>query len=402
MSSFYGLIGVIAFVVALLATVMLHESGHFVTAKRFGMKATQFFVGFGPTLWSRTRGETEYGIKAIPLGGYVRIVGYTPLEQIDPGDERRAFYRQPARQRAIVIAAGVLINLIVGYLLLVAVNLTTGLPEGQNRTATVESISPCVPPSMTKPCGSGAPRAPAAQAGLRPGDRVVSLAGRPISGWDDLRAAILAAKPGTEVSMVVRHDADQPPRTLRLRLADVDGHAFLGMSPRVVVAHWNRKGPLGAPVSAAGQFGTYLGQLGRIAVDLPAAIPKLFSPDRAQTPAGQVGSVYGAGEVSGQIFASNQSWRYKAFLFLSLVVSVNIFVGVLNLVPLLPMDGGHLGVLCYERIRAWIARTRGRPDPGTVDMTKLMPVTYIAVVLLVGLGVLLILADVLNPLKLPQ
>jgi membrane-associated protease RseP (regulator of RpoE activity) len=407
MSSFYGLIGVIAFVIALLATVMLHESGHFVTAKRFGMKATQFFVGFGPTLWSWTRGETEYGIKAILLGGYVRIVGYTPLEQIDPGDERRAFYRQPARQRAIVIAAGVLINLIVGYLLLVAVNLTTGLPQGQNRTATVESISPCVPPSMDKPCGAGAPRSPAAQAGLRRGDRVVSLAGRPIRGWDDLRAAILAAKPGAEVSLVVQHGvgqrgADQPRRTLRLRLADVDGHAFLGMSPRVLVAHWDRKGPLGAPTAAAGQFGTYLGQLGRIAVDLPAAIPKLFSPDRAQTPAGQVGSVYGAGEVSGQIFASNQSWRYKAFLFMSLVVSVNIFVGVLNLLPLLPMDGGHLAVVCYERIRARIARTRGRPDPGTVDMTKLMPVTYIAVVLLVGLGVLLILADVLNPLKLPQ
>jgi membrane-associated protease RseP (regulator of RpoE activity) len=403
MSSFYGLIGVIAFVLALLATVMLHEAGHFVTAKRFGMKATQFFVGFGPTLWSRTRGETEYGIKVILLGGYVRIVGYTPLDPIEPGDERRAFYRRPARQRAIVIAAGVVINLIVGYLLLVAVNLTTGLPAGQNRTTTVAAISPCVPPSMNKPCASGAPRSPAAEAGLRRGDRVVSLAGRPIGDWDDLRAAILAARPGAEVSMVVRPGGeDRPPRTLRLRLADVDGHAFLGMSPRVLFTHWDRQGPLDAPATAVGQFGGYLGQLGRIAVDLPAAIPKLFSPERAQTPAGQVGSVYGAGEVSGQIFASDQSWRFKAFLFLSLVVSVNIFVGVLNLLPLLPMDGGHLAVLCYERIRARIARTRGRPDPGTVDMTKLMPVTYIAVVLLVGLGVLLILADVLNPLKLPQ
>lgn len=401
MSSLYGLIGVIAFVVALLATVMLHESGHFFTAKRFGMKATQFFVGFGPTLWSRRRGETEYGIKAILLGGYVRIVGYTPLEQIDPGDERRAFYRQPARQRAIVIAAGVVVNLVVGFVLLLAINLAIGLPTGQNRTAIVDVVNPCVPPSLDKPCGSGAPSSPAARAGLRRGDRVVSLAGRPIRNWDDLRAAILAAKPGTEVSMVVRRGDPPRPHPLRLRLANVEGRAFLGMSPQVRVARWDRKG-LGAPAAAAGQFGTYLGQLGHIAVDLPSAIPKLFSPERAQTPAGQVGSVYGAGEVSGQIFASNQSWRYKAFLFLSLVVSVNIFVGVLNLLPLLPMDGGHLAVLCYERIRAWIARTRGRPDPGTVDMTKLMPVTYIAVVLLVGLGVLLILADVLNPLRLPQ
>jgi membrane-associated protease RseP (regulator of RpoE activity) len=400
MSSFFGLIGVIAFVIALLATVMLHEAGHFVTAKRFGMKATQFFVGFGPTLWSRRRGETEYGIKAILLGGYVRIVGYTPLEQIDPGDERRAFYRQPARQRAIVIGAGVAMNLVIGYVLLAALNMTIGLPEGQNRTATVESVSTCVPPSMDKPCRSGAPPAPAAQAGLRPGDRVVSLGGRQVRNWDDLRAAILAAKPGAETSMVVRRG--EALRTLRLRYANVDGHPFVGLSPRVLVAHWDRKGPLGGAAAAAGQFGTYIRQLGHVAADLPAAIPKLFSPDRAQTAGGQVGSVYGAGEVSGQIFASNQSWRYKAFLFLSLVVSVNIFVGVLNLLPLLPMDGGHLAVLCYERIRAWIARLKGRPDPGTVDMTKLMPVTYVAVVLLVGLGVLLILADVLNPLKIPQ
>ncbi|HEX6473199.1 MAG TPA: site-2 protease family protein [Streptosporangiaceae bacterium] len=390
----------IAFVIALLATVMLHEAGHFATAKRFGMKATQFFVGFGPTLWSRRRGETEYGIKAVLLGGYVRIVGYTPLEQIDPADERRAFYRQPARQRAIVIGAGVAVNLVIGYLLLAALNMTTGLPEGQNRTATVDAVSTCVPPSMDKPCRSGAPPAPAAQAGLRPGDRVVSLGGRQVRNWDDLRAAILAAKPGVETSMVVRRG--EALRTLRLRYANVDGHAFVGLSPRVLVAHWDRKGPLSGAAAAAGQFGTYLKQLGHIVVDLPAAIPKLFSPDRAQTAGGQVGSVYGAGEVSGQIFASNQTWRYKAFLFLSLVVSVNIFVGVLNLLPLLPMDGGHLAVLCYERIRAWIARVRGRPDPGTVDMTKLMPVTYVAVVLLVGLGVLLILADVLNPLKIPQ
>ncbi|HEY7483696.1 MAG TPA: site-2 protease family protein [Streptosporangiaceae bacterium] len=400
MGFFFGLLGVVAFVVALLATVMLHEAGHFLTAKRFGMKATQFFVGFGPTLWSRTRGETEYGIKAVLLGGYVRIIGYTPLEQIDPQDEHRAFYRQPAKQRAVVIGAGVVINFVIGFLLLVLLNMTTGLPAGQNRTTIVESISTCVPPSIDRPCESGAPRPPAAQAGLRVGDRVLSFAGRPIKNWDELRAAILATKPGTEVTVVVqRGDREQ---TLRLRPADVDGHAFVGMSPRVTVARWDRMGPLDASVTAGTQFGTYLGQLGHIVVDLPAAIPKLFSPDRAETPAGQVGSVYGAGQVSGEIFASSQSWRYKAFLFLSLVISVNIFVGALNVIPLLPLDGGHLAVLCYERIRAWIARMRGLPDPGTVDMTKLMPVTYVAVVLLVGLGVLLILADVLNPLKLPQ
>src|SRR5918992_1468488 len=177
MSSFYGLLGVIAFVVALLATVVLHEFGHFVTAKRFGMKATQFFVGFGPTLWSRRRGETEYGIKAIPLGGFVRIVGYTPLERIEPGDERRAFYRQPARQRAIVIGAGVLMNFVAAYLLLIGLNMGTGLPAGQDRTAVIESVSACVPATMDRPCEAGRPAAPAAQARGRPGGVIRRPAG---------------------------------------------------------------------------------------------------------------------------------------------------------------------------------------------------------------------------------
>jgi membrane-associated protease RseP (regulator of RpoE activity) len=400
MGFLFGLLGVIAFVVALLATVMLHEAGHFLTAKRFGMKATQFFVGFGPTLWSRTRGETEYGIKAILLGGYVRIVGYTPLEQIAPGDEHRAFYRQPARLRATVIAAGVVMNFIVAYVLLVGVNMIIGLPAGQDRTTIVQSVSTCVPAATDKPCGANAPAAPAAQAGLREGDRVVSFAGRPTRNWDELRAAILATKPGSDVPVVIQRDGAQ--QTLRLRPAALDGRAFLGISPRVLVSSWDRKGPVDAALQAGRQVGTYLRETGRVIAALPAAIPKLFSPERSETAGGQVGSVYGAGQVSGEIFASEQSWHYKAFLFLSLVISVNIFVGALNVIPLLPLDGGHLAVLCYERIRAWIARVRGRADPGTVDMTKLMPVTYIAVVLLVGLGVLLILADVLNPLKLPQ
>jgi membrane-associated protease RseP (regulator of RpoE activity) len=404
MGFLFGLLGVVAFVIALLGTVMVHEAGHFLTAKRYGMKATQFFVGFGPTLWSRHRGETEYGVKVILLGGYVRITGYTPLEKLDPADERRAFYRQPAPRRAIVIGAGVLMNFVAAYLLLIGVNMGTGLPAGQARTAVIEAVSGCVPAAMNTPCEAGRPAAPAAQAGLRAGDRVVSFAGRPIRNWDELSATIVATRPGTEVPVVVARGDRQENRlqTLRLRLATVDGRAFAGISPRVVVSGWDRLGPLDAATEAGRQIGTYLRETGRVVAGLPAAIPKLFSPERAETPAGQVGSVYGAGQVSGEIFASSESWRYKVFLFLSLVISMNIFIGALNVIPLLPLDGGHLAVLCYERIRARIARIRGRADPGTVDMTKLMPVTYIVVMLLVGLGVLLILADVLNPLKLPQ
>ncbi|MBW8485977.1 M50 family metallopeptidase [Actinomadura parmotrematis] len=392
-------LGALAFVAALLASVMLHEGGHLLTAKRFGMKATQYFVGFGPTLWSRRRGETEYGIKAVPLGGFVKIVGYTPLEEVAPADRERAFYRQPAGRRAVVIVAGVAVNFAFAFLLLAAVAMTLGIPNPGTATTTVDAVSPCVPAGVRAGCRSGDPRSPAAAAGLKEGDRVVEFAGTPVSDWDGLRAAITRARPGQAVPVVVERGGRRVP--LRVTLASAGGEPFLGMSSRVVGARYDRAGPVRAVEFAGRGVGTTVAGIGKVVVDLPSALPKLFSPDRASSPGGQVGSVVGATEVSGQIFSSHDSWRDKATLYLSLVVSVNIFLGALNVVPLLPLDGGHLAVLAYERLRAFAARRRGRPDPGTVDMTKLLPVTYLAVVALVGLGVLLILADIVNPLSLP-
>ncbi|MFI6521199.1 M50 family metallopeptidase [Spirillospora sp. NPDC050679] len=389
------LLGAAAFVVALLASVMLHEAGHLLTAKRFGMKATQYFVGFGPTLWSRRRGETEYGVKAVPLGGFVRIVGYTTLEEVPEADRERAFYRQPAGRRAVVIASGVVANFLVAFVLLAVLAMTVGVRD-ETPTTTVQRVGACVPASAQASCGAGRPPSPAAAAGLREGDRVVAFGGAPVGDWEDLRRAIGAARPGQSVPVVVERGGAR--RTLQARLADSGGQAFFGMSP---APRYVREDPAGAAAFAVQGIGRTIGGIGTALADLPSALPRLFSPDRGDTPGGQVGSVVGATGVSGQIFASTATLRDKAALFLSLVVSVNIFLGAMNVLPLLPLDGGHLAVLAYERARARTARLRHRPDPGPVDLARLMPVAYLAVLLLIGLGVLLILADVLNPLRPP-
>jgi membrane-associated protease RseP (regulator of RpoE activity) len=389
------LLGAAAFLIALLLSVTLHEAGHLLTAKRFGMKASQFFVGFGNTLWSRRRGETEYGIKSIPLGGFVKIIGYTPLEKVDPADEPRAFYRQPAGRRAVVIVAGVVMNLVLAFVLLVVLAMAVGIPDSRRATTVVHRVSPCV--TVTATCAAGDPESPSKKAGLRPGDRIVSFAGRPVRDWDGLSAAIRDARPGSTVAVVVRRHGSR--LTLPATIAAVDGRGYFGLEP-------TPRTDLLGPVPATRFAGRFMGQMVvsivRIVVDIPHAIPKLFSHDRASTPGGQAGSIVGGAEASGQVFSSSDTWRAKIGTFILLVASLNLFIGLLNVLPLLPMDGGHLAVVCYERIKALVFRVRGRPDPGPVDMTKLMPVTYVAVMLLIGLGVLLILADVVNPLKMPQ
>jgi membrane-associated protease RseP (regulator of RpoE activity) len=392
------LLGAVAFILALLLSVVLHEAGHFLTARRFGMKASQFFVGFGRTLWSRRRGETEYGIKSIPLGGFVKIVGYTPLEPVDPADEPRAFYRQPAGKRAAVIVAGVVMNFLLAFVLLFVLAAAVGIPDADRATTVVRRVSPCVSATTaTTACTPRDPESPSKKAGLRVGDRVVSFAGRPVPDWAALSAAITDSKPGDTVTVLIERHGVR--RTLTATIAALDGRGYFGLEPEPLV---RVHGPVESGRFAARFTGRLVVSIAQIAVDIPHAIPKLFSPDRASTPGGQAGSIVGGAEASGQVFASGDSWRSKIGMFVLLVASLNLFVGLLNLLPLLPLDGGHLAVVCYERLKAAVYRARGRPDPGPVDMTKLMPLTYVAVLLLIGLGVLLILADVINPLKMPQ
>jgi membrane-associated protease RseP (regulator of RpoE activity) len=392
------LLGWIIFVFALLFSIMLHEFGHFVTAKKFRMKVTQFFVGFGQTVWSKTKGETEYGIKALPAGGYVKIVGMTALDDVDPADEERSFRRQPAWQRMIVMAAGSFMHFALALVLLFILAVGIGLPF--SGSSVIGAIDPCVPSSATAvSCVTGNPASPAAKAGLRTGDKIVALGGKRVRTWDQLGAAIRAQPAGQPVAITVIRDG----RTITLHpaLATIHGRAgsYLGISPATL---FQTVGPVSAVRYAGSEFGQVV--VGSVTAlgNIPKAIPDLFAKNRGSTAGGQVTSVVGAGEFTGQAFAAKVGWQTKVSLVLLIVISLNIFVGLFNLLPLLPLDGGHLAVVIYESIRSWWARLRKRPDPGLVDMRKLLPLSVGVFALLVGFGLLLIMADILNPVHIPQ
>src|SRR5450432_1051767 len=392
------LLGVVIFIVALLVSIMLHEAGHFLTAKKFHMKVTQFFVGFGQTVWSRMRGETEYGVKALPLGGYVKIVGMTALEEVDPADEARSFRRQPGWQRSIVLVAGSFMHFALAFVLLLI--LAVGI--GVTNTTTIGSVSPCLPQTVkalaSGTCAKGLPASPARQAGIRAQDKVVSIAGKPVHNWTEVGNVIRAQPVGQPVAVVV--DRGGRNVTVSVTPGTVAGRhgSYLGIENQI----FQRVGPLSGVAYAGSTFGQVLKLSGQAAAKLPAALPDLFAKNRGKTPAGDVSSIVGAANDAGQVVEAGGGWQFTVSDLLLIVISLNIFVGAFNLLPLLPLDGGHLAIVFYERLRAWLARLRGRPDPGLVDMTKLIPVSVGVFALLVGLGLVLIAADIFNPVHLIQ
>jgi membrane-associated protease RseP (regulator of RpoE activity) len=390
-------LGWLIFLVALLVSVMLHETGHFVMAKRFGMKCTQYFVGFGPTLWSIKRGETEYGVKAIPAGGFVKIVGMTSLDDVDPEDEPRSFRRAPGWQRLIVLAAGSFMHFLFAAVLIFGLALSIGIEND----------------------GCTKAQSPAALAGLKVGDQVTSFDGTPVSTWTQLSSAILKVKPGVPVTLTVLRDGDS--LTLHTALAEVPGHgSYFGIAP--ASANTTRLGTVATCVpenEQALEYGTvfqrenvfdavkYVGTgfsqvvTGSVSAigQVPAAIPRLFAKDRSSTAGGNVQSLYGVARDTGQAVAANVGWEYKVSFVLLLIASINIFFGLFNMLPLLPMDGGHFAVVLWERAKAWFARLRHRPDPGMVDYRKLVPVSFSIFLILVVFAMTLLFADIVNPVN---
>jgi membrane-associated protease RseP (regulator of RpoE activity) len=391
-------LGVVIFVLALLISIMLHEAGHFFTAKKFHMKVTQFFVGFGQTLWSRHRGETEYGVKALPLGGFVKITGMTALDEVDPADEPRSFRRQPGWQRAIVLVAGSFMHFALAFVLLFI--LAVGI--GVTNTTTIGSVSKCLPADVQAlnkgTCAPGAAASPAKTAGIQAGDKIVSIAGHPVSSWTGLGDVIRAQPAGKPVPVVVDRDGRQVALTVTPGSIDGRKGSYLGVEDKL----FQRVGPISGVAYAGSAFGQVMVLSAEAAAKLPSALPDLFASDRSHTAGANVSSIFGAADDAGEIVAAGGGWQVTVSSLLLIVISLNIFVGAFNLLPLLPLDGGHLAIVIYERVRAWLARLRGRPDPGLVDMQKLIPVSVGVFALLVGLGLILIAADIFNPVHLTQ
>jgi membrane-associated protease RseP (regulator of RpoE activity) len=393
-------LGWLIFLVALIVSVMLHEFGHFTTAKRFGMKATQFFVGFGPTVWSFRRGETEYGVKALPVGGFVKIIGMTSLDEVDEEDEPRSFRRQPGWQRLIVLAAGSFMHFLLAAVMIFILALTIGV-ETTNTPPKLMSISSCLPASATAmengTCTASDPKSPAELAGLRAGDLVTAYDGKKVTSFTQLSSALEHTKPGSTVPITVLRDG----KTLALHVtpAAVKGRSggILGIAGESFA--FQRTGVPGAVTYVGSAFAQEIVGSVQGLGQIPREVPKLFTRSSAQSGGSGVTSTVGIAEVTGQAVAANTSLENKISFIVLIVASVNIFVGVFNLVPLLPLDGGHIAVVFWELIRSRIARLRRRPDPGLVDYRKLIPVSLSVFAVLVVFGVMLMISNVINPVS---
>jgi membrane-associated protease RseP (regulator of RpoE activity) len=425
--------GVLLFTVGVAGSIGLHEIGHLIPGKLYDVKITQYFVGFGRTIWSRRRGETEYGLKAIPLGGYVKLVGMLPpapdqdpekvrstptgmfaqlvsdaraaeYEHVNPEDHDRLFYRLPWWKRVVIMGSGVTINLVLAFGLFAIVFMGYGISQA---TTTVGSVSQCVKVvevgHEAGPCTSHDPVTPAVAAGLRAGDRIVALNGTRITTYDQLQRLIRANEAGAADLVVERGG-----KTLTLHTnTALNGlpsfndptktiHAgFLGIRPAV---ERQRQG-IGYVVSTMSE-GTWA-----TLKSIGAMPQKVYHVTRAalgleERDINSPMSVVGAGRVAGE-FASDDasSVASRFFSLLLLLAGLNLFLGLINLVPLPPFDGAGIATTLYEAARRGVARVLGRPDPGAVDAAKLLPVTYVVASLLILMTVILVYADIVAPVS---
>ena len=377
------ILGMLAFVVALLLSVMVHEFGHFVTARRYGMWVSEFFVGFGKRIWSVQRGETEFGVKAIPAGGYCRIEGMSPNDAMPEGEEDRAFYKASSGKKLIVLGAGSFLHFVLGYLLLFV--LFAGVGTNQVLPIIGEVVS----------------NSAAQSAGIQVGDEVTSINGVEVTTWyKDVE--VIRNSQGKELTLGLLRDGQSITITATPRLTDIDGteRYVLGI---VNITGLKRSGVIESASNSFKVTKSFLSESVKSLAKLPEKIPALWGATvrgEERDANGLVG-VVGVARVSGEAVGSDKLTPMERLAtFLLIVASLNIFVGIFNLLPILPLDGGHMAVAIADEIRAFLARLRGRPRPAPIDVTVLTPITMVVFVVLACLTLLLLVADVINPVTL--
>lgn len=432
MATVLTVVGILVFVIGLLVSIAWHELGHLSTAKLFGIRVPQYMVGFGPTLWSRRKGETEYGIKAIPFGGYIRMIGMFPpgedgritkrssspwrtmiedareasYEEIQEGDEDRLFYTRKPWKRMIVMFAGPFMNLVLAFGLFLTVMMGFGVNMS---VPTVSSVEKCVvkagQPRDT--CPEGAPQTPAAQAGLKAGDRILSFDGDRINTYEQLQADIRESA-GRTVPVVVERAGQQLTINPTIAVNDVQKYDGNGVPLKGQTV---QAGFLGfTPASGVVQlgFGQSVDRMSDMAENgvksllaLPGKIPGLWNAvvgDTPRDPDSPIGMV-GAARVSGEVFSLHESATQKIAIFVNLLAGINLSLFLFNMLPLLPLDGGHIAGAAWEAVRRRFAQLFRRPDPGPFDVAKLMPVAYVVASIFIGFTLLVMVADLVNPVK---
>jgi membrane-associated protease RseP (regulator of RpoE activity) len=443
------IVGVLVVALGVGLSIALHEIGHLVPAKKFGVKVTQYMVGFGPTVWSRNKGgETEYGVKAIPLGGYIRMIGMFPpkpgdpenqlrasstgrftqlmdqarqdsMDEVSPSDEHRVFYKLSVPKKVVIMMGGPVMNLLIAFVLLGGILTLYGIPTA---TPLITSVAICVPsaaPTIDKPqpdCAAGDPASPATLAGLQKGDRIVSVNGTPVTLWDQV-TPLIRKSAGQTMTLVVDRNGSQV--TLQAPIAALNRAAYVDTDKVKVDGNGKvvteQVGYLGATPSGELIKGTVLQvpgfvwnaftQTAGVVVNVPqkmVGVVQAAFGSGERDPNGPI-SVVGVGRVGGEIASADlgpDSTTAKFMTLLSLIAALNMALFVFNLIPLLPLDGGHVAGALWEGAKRSWARVRGKPNPGYVDVAKALPVAYTMALVLITMSALLIYADIVKPVKL--